>query len=300
MRSVAVGRLVLPGDMPKVRATPAAAEMARSFAMTGGGPAEPILVDTNMHLLAGRRRVAAALNKGVKFLNVVMFDGTDEELAKITDVENAIREHDTAKRDEALARLVGKATKEPPPEAEPPKAKRGRPRTKKGEAVRKVAEELGVPERRVRDAVKREEAESEPEAEPPIATMGLSVPEAVLESAANEREFLESFVKRLTVMAADFTRHRNQVQRGADYYGNANQILHDVSASLAQLVPTSICLWCKCTIRQQECMGCGGLGWLTSAQVKQITDPKLLAVGKRAGIYVDGEFVLLEAFDASV
>ena len=76
-------------------------------------------------------------------------------------------------------------------------------------------------------------------------------------------------------------------------YQRIKLALHDAFAAVSAANPESVYLWCKATRHQAGCIACSGTGYLTAGQMEAVTDVKLKLEGDEAGIYVDGEWVLL-------
>jgi len=164
-KTVPIAKILAPGDIEKLRREPHTLELAASLEATGGKPADPIILEWGTwKLLGGRHRFAAALNAKLKEVDVLLLEGTPEQLEQACLVEQVRRRKCT---DAEVARLL--ELEHPTPaqtfpdvehtiEPSPPLAPRnpGRPSTGKGEAIAKVAELTGRTPAAVQQAEYRE------------------------------------------------------------------------------------------------------------------------------------------------
>jgi hypothetical protein len=298
-KTVAVSKLSLPGDIEKRRKQPHVLELAASYEATGGQPAEAPVIERGTHkLVAGCDRMAAALNVGLKEIDVLVVSGTPEELERLSLVENVRRRH--GGHDKEKRRLL--ALEHPTPaetfpevdddvEDEPPLAPRkpGRPSTGKGAAVAKVAALVGSTPEAVRSAAYRADKASEPPAPCAYAmginTMCLKVPGEVKSDAAMETLFLEEIVRQLVKLQGECTRHLVA-------YPQLREALHEAASNARSNLPQSICPHCKCSKLQARCLACRGRGWLKVHEMKNIP-PELKKSGKDAVVFVEGKLTKL-------
>lgn len=290
-RTVKVSDIELPEDFDEAEHSPFLGDMAKSYDQTGGQPMEPIVLDSQLRLRAGRRRVAAAIKRGVKSIDAVMYDGTEEELAKLTDIENAMREHDPAARDAALARLVGQKIAERLPPG--PRMAAGRPRTATGRAVAEVAKETGKPEGTVRRAVERSEKNEEPSSiDIPLRSYGVEIPKDVQENGNDcdtglreIRSIVRTAKRKLGELEQVLGRTFTRIDEGL------KQAERECGAEL----PVALCHACKAIKAvQQQCMTCGKQGYLGHQMAESETLAELKEAGAKAGVYYQGKWCSIE------
>jgi hypothetical protein len=296
-KTVAVSKLSLPGDIEKRRKQPHVLELAASYEATGGQPAgAPVVEYKTGKLIAGADRISAALNAGIKELDVLMVSGTPEELERLALVENVRRRH--GGHDAQVKRLL--AIEHPTPaetfpevdddaEEEPPLAPKGRPPSGKKKAVLKVAALTGKTPAAVRAAAYRADKASEPPApcseSMGINTLCLKVPDEVKTDSNGETLFLEEIVRQLVKLQGDCTRHLVP-------YPQLREYLHEAASNARANMPQSICPHCKCSKLQNGCLACRGRGWLRVHEMKNIP-PELKATGKDAVVFVEGKLTKL-------
>lgn len=299
-RTVRIEKLILPGGISALRDKEFVAELGASYEYTAGQPAEPILIDSKMRLRAGKHRVAACLNRGLKTIGAMVFDGDEADLARLTDVENAIRRHDPAERDAALARIVGHPIEKPEPREDSAQPKKGRPVTEKGKAIRKVAKELGKTPKAVDSAIRRHEERQQPPTppEPPtpkpaptVETWGLDVPEDVLQAIAAMTDGLASLASGLRKSLAELTALENATGRQLIRLKDGLlQALYECKAE----TPKAICPACKLVpLVRSKCNTCCKRGYVGEAMLKGLAD-ELKAVGVDSGVYYEGHWYTME------
>jgi hypothetical protein len=297
-KTVLISKLHLPGDIEQRRKQPHVMELAASYEATGGQPAEaPVVEFKTGKLVAGADRISAALNAGIKELDVLLVSGTPEELERLALVENVRRRH--GGHDAQIKRLL--AIEHPTPdetfpevdddvEADPPLAPRkpGRPSTSKGEAVAKVAAITGKTTSAVIAAdyrARKADVPHAPEEPRSINTLCLKVPDEVKADAMGETLFLEDIVRQLVKLQGDCTRHLVP-------YPQLKEYLHEAASNARSNMPQSICPHCKCSKLQNGCLACRGRGWLRVHEMKYIP-PELKATGKDAVVFVVGKLTKL-------
>lgn len=307
-RLVRLASLKLPGGMRAVRDELATAEIQSSYEWTGGAPAEPVLIDSDLRLRAGRHRVAACMNLGSEAIPAMVFEGSEDELARLTDVENAYRRHDPGARDAALARLVGAATKTLEPEGGSSKPPIGRPLTPEGKAIREVAKATGSSPEAVKSAVRRvkekERAEEEPEAPDPIVVgvklegWGLPIPEDVQRNAnladVGLRE-LRTMVHQAQRGLAELRKSmgENEKAKGVAFL-RLDEGLKQAAYEASAEIPVAVCYACKAIpAPRSKCMTCYRRGFVGKEQLRAAS-PEQREKGAKAGVYVDGQWLTVE------
>jgi hypothetical protein len=177
-------------------------------------------------------------------------------------------------------------------------AKQDHPNKVKARAIEKVAKATGKTHAAVKQAVHRAKKAEEPApAEKPeeitlvIESMGLDIPDDIRKQTALEHAGLSALHRELVSLQGKLTRFEGEV---GHQYQALKSSLHDAAVAAKNAMPESVCLWCKLTSRRKGCPGCKGKGWLTVGEMKAVTDERLLATGKDAGIWVDSKFVKLD------
>ena len=293
-KTVLVRNLKLPGDIEHRRKQQHVVDLQESYYATGGQPGNAPWVEFKTgKLIAGCDRLAAALNLGLKEIDVLMISGSPEELEIASLTENVRRR--SRGHDDQIRRLLqlehpSPAETFPEVEDEPPLApaepKRGRPATT-GPKVAAVAEITGKTPAAVRQADYRARKDEEPEEDLPsfFDTRGLDVPEEVQRDAYVEHVFLEAVEKSLVKLQSDCTRHLVA-------YPQLKEALHATAAEARSNMPASVCPHCKLSKVQAQCLACRGRGWLRAREMVGISD-RLLERGDRAVVFVAGKLTML-------
>jgi hypothetical protein len=140
----------------------------------------------------------------------------------------------------------------------------------KKNAIKKVAKLTGKTPSAVESAVhrakKKPEAEAEEESEETecIDCHGLAVPKEVISDAYSEHVFLSHLDDKLKRMQADCTRHLID-------YPTVKAALHASAVAVRQLMPESVCLYCKVIQKvQNQCKACSGRGWLRAHEMHSL------------------------------
>lgn len=295
----------LPGDIAARRKLPRVIALGESFAASGGQPAQPPVVAWRTHrLVIGSDRIAACLNLGLRAVDVLVVKGPPAALEALTHVENVYRRHDSAERDASLAELVrivaersgdfpevdeGDDGREPNEPNEPqvcvahavdeepaPAPKPGRPSGgAKKTAIEKVAKLTGKTPSAVESSVHRAKAKESPPKQDKrtprewaetecIDCHGLTVPKEVIADAYSEHSFLSHLDEQLKQMQSDCTRHLVD-------YPTVKTDLHAAAVAVRQLMPESVCLYCKVIQKvQNQCKACSGRGWLRAHEMHSI------------------------------
>lgn len=154
LSDVAIARVNLPGDLRQRMNDESVVAMAESMNVAGLIQ-EPCVRKSDMRIIAGRDRFAAALRLGWTNIRVKLVECSDEEADLWELEENVVRRNVVGEtRDKLVIKAVAareRALKRVAAEAE---AKRGpgRPETAKGRARKEVAERLGIKPESVRQA----------------------------------------------------------------------------------------------------------------------------------------------------
>jgi hypothetical protein len=186
---------------------------------------------------------------------------------------------------------------EPAPEPE----KKEHPNKVRARAIDAVAKATGKTKDAIKSATKRARAKEEEKTNPTpdvktevslvIESMGLDIPDDIRKQTALEHAGLSAIHRELVSLQSKLTRLEGEV---GHQYQSIKGSLHDAAVAAKNALPESLCVWCKLTSRRKDCPGCKGKGWLTGREMKAVTDERLLATGKKAGIYVDGEWKKLD------
>jgi hypothetical protein len=296
-KEVPTEKVRAPGDIEKVRKEQHTVDLGESLASTGGKPADPIIVEhITGRLLGGKHRFAAALNKRLPKVWVLMLEGTAEELEQACLVEQIRRRKAT---DQEIARLVELEHPTPEqtfpdvPDDEDEPEEEARPRTKR-EAIEKVAALTGRTPAAVQQADYRAKKASDPEYSDRPSTcldwLGLLVDEEVERDAQIEHSFLEGIEKALVKLQGDCTRHADV---GLNEYQHMRDTIHRAATIARFQLPDKVCPHCKLIkLLRKGCLACRGRGWLREEEARNIPAP-LLQTGDKAGVYVDGKWTLL-------
>jgi hypothetical protein len=296
MKRISISKIRLPGDIEKRRKLPHVVELGKSFAATGGQPAEPPMVEHGTwKLIAGADRLAACLNQQLAELDVIPVTGSPEAMRTLALIENAYRRHDPGERARSIAELlaitgdVSNNTSEP--------SKPGRPKSQATVKREAVAAMVGSTPEAVRAVERRVAAPAEfpveeaPGLEACIETMGLDVPEIILRRTAVECDGL----KAIGVQVLEMIKATNRLAKQAGHEFQAlSESLGAAWTAIKRSRPESVCPWCKLVAKQQKaCRACGGRGWLTKGEMEACTDKRLLD-DENPGIYVDGKWQLVD------
>jgi hypothetical protein len=282
-------KIKAPGDIEKLRREQHTLDLAASLASTGGRPLDPIILEWGTwRLLGGRHRFAAALNAKLKDVEVILLEGTPEELEQACLVEQIRRRRAT---DSEIARLVELSHPTPAqtfPDVEEEESNTLLPPTTKRAAIAKIAKATGRTEAAVKQADHRARHKWDEEPDAPdscIDTMGLKGTAEVHADAWSETAFLESAEKTLVKLQGDCSRHMVQ-------HPQLRNAIHDAAAIARSLTPASVCPHCKLTSLQRACLACRGRGWLRAGEMANVP-VALLTTGADAGVYVGGKWTLI-------
>lgn len=316
-------KVVIPGSVKlrQLMAEPHVIELAKSFKEDSGGrPLQaPTLDAKSFRLVAGADRFAAMKVNGDESAIFEMVDGSEEELRRLSIVENLRRRNDDQQK---LARqLVEAAEKQITREADKgqcPVSTRDvtRPHSVRGEAIKRVAKETGKSVAAIKKAVQREEkAEREEDAglssgiadfvptqakpaelpapPPPIRTLGIELPRQVEDDARQAQEMVEELSRMCTTIATKLTGFEKAFPKLGQQQ-RAREGLEMAANAIRVLKPDCICPHCKAQGKHlAKCLFCKGLGFVAKAKLVDV--PKeLMAEGDECGIYVDGKWTLLD------
>lgn len=311
---VKVSELFIPGGWDPLTLSAQAIELAHSIKRIGMLE-DPIVRKSDMRVLTGRHRVAATMINLVKTIRVKLVECTDLEAQIAGATADAVRRHDPAERAELMLRLVDlyeqqsieeDASREEPVQsgeirisARPRKKKRADPkprRTPRSRARAQVAKEFGVTEREVR---RKEQQANEPDPVGHIDLIGMTVGTEFLKQVGFIQHRHRRAVQHLKSAQAELTRLRNaEAGFPEGRLQRESQSVHDATALVLSMVPSSICPYCKgLTGLIEKCATCLAAGYVGESIVAQA--PKELLDEKEIAVAVDGKMVPLEDFLAS-
>jgi ParB-like chromosome segregation protein Spo0J len=249
----------------------------------------PAILDHTSTLWAGRNRYAAAVKVGVP-IDVKMYEFEDKDEARILAVrENLDRKNltpDEIRRDTALlveleTRRIEKArssaTKLQNSDGAEG-AKPGRPRSARGEAIDKVAAEVGVsrqaikkrldPAARAAEAVK---AMPPPGViKPTIQTWGLDVPAGVLLSAESTQLTLAAVDRLLRDAQAKLGELEERAHFPPALAKRLYEQVHAAARAVRGARPVAHCPWCAGVV--PNCPSCGGTLLRLEGDVSQLPE----------------------------
>lgn len=306
-KKIKLDTIIVPSGFAKRKKELHVGELAKSIT-TGGLISLPVIRELagKRYLVAGGDRLAALMLNKVAQHEVRLVRGEDDEIETITLDENLFRRRtddydamvkrrvelttenlEAAKEEIAAAELLADvADKEP--------AKRGRPKTAKGAAREKVAQELGTTPEAVRQREKRADAKANPKPAKeslftdPVETWDLEI------DAAAKTDFVS--ISTIHIIILDVERSVKAARNTAKGLADMGKIgesvlakissdLHNALDSVKRASPDAVCPYCKDPSgkakRRKKCNGCGGLGYVNNSQLKNI-DSHLLLRGSEA------------------
>lgn len=286
------------------------------------GQSQPIGVSPERVLLWGHHRLLGCLSKRLP-VRAEEWDTDSPEKAEALSIEENLRRREVSSEERAAGtrRLVEieqgiSGTEFPKITSAESQEKRGRgrPRSPRAEAERKVAEKIGVTPRQVRKSTKKPKAD---EATPAVTkdALGNELPPDVAASYLAAQALCDAVENALNTAKSAYTRHAKQIT--GDLNGSAAAILGNLGGLGAKIDrevtlvahvarshrPYALCPSCKLhpggTLPsgktwpgRAECGMCRGTGWVGEGLIKR-TERVLLAYGKGAVTFIDGDAVKL-------
>lgn len=314
-KTISLEKLHLPGDFKDAMQDEETAKIEASYDMVGGHFNDPIVRkrdDGNYELIAGRKRIAAHLNREAKKVEVKVMEGTDDEAKLIEYLENACRKHDRDLQADLYIRIVdlmeGEVIQERALEPEPTdKRPPGRPKTARGVARERAAEAIGVKPETVRKAEARHQAklerDYEHEAPPRIETLGIPLEEPFLLEAAELKRIVGAFTGRLVVAMGELNiidKAPSPLDFPPGVLQKARELGRELRVLIGRYSPVSLCPFCKgVPDLQEDCTACRGMGWVGKMDQENI--PKeLLIPGEEGFVMEHGQLVpVAEVIDFS-
>lgn len=317
VRSVKLAQLQMPGDLRRRLETANVADLTEGLKRWERFIHDPLIRESDMRIICGRDRLAAAQKAERASIEVKLCDCTDDEAAELELVENIHRRRDPQEesdmRQAYLALMEKRAAEE---QATSPTA--GRPTTPRGKARAELASKLGISKRAVeiQDKAVNEkqrsvqltkglrelpaasggwgEDDAEAELPPPVELLGTEPAEEFLAGVHEVQELLDEADQQLRQVQATLTKLQKAALalpegRWQRLYRGAHALAHDVRAAR----PVSVCPYCKLVPSlQQACTACGLNGYIVEDQTASV--PKeLLDVGAHLVAY-RGRFLPIE------
>jgi hypothetical protein len=165
------------------------------------------------------------------------------------------------------------------------------------EAPAKVQKEAVKDHGKTAPAIAKKIAEEKKEAKPasPIKTMGLEVPDAVLERAEKEQALVDKLDRLITEINRTYTEYetirggRNGLRAG-QHYASALRDAVTAFKSIRGNRPASVCPHCKLWPElQKTCAACRCAGFVGDADLERV-EKVLLVEGDEAGVWVNGQW----------
>jgi ParB-like chromosome segregation protein Spo0J len=311
-KEIAITSLKLDGSFQHRLDTDRVFERAKSINRLGI-ISEPGVRCRTYQVIYGRDRIAAAIRAGKTHILCKLWECTDAEARELEISENAHRRHDPERARIELMTMM-KLYESQLAEASPAEVRslldgaRGRSKTLKGLAQRKIAAQRGVKLDSIRRAehraknrenmreVKAERAQLREETarEPSILLMGMEVEEGFVRQTNRIRDLLERAHRQLISAQAILTRITTEsltfppieLQR-------LHEAAHELAVQLRRSQPASLCPYCKGLPGVQErCAGCNRTGWIPKHKTEHVP-PELWQEGDRALVARDGRYVPL-------
>ena len=240
---------------------------------------------TDNRVLCGHDRIAACILAGRDQVLCNMAECSDEEIPRLEMMENYYRRHDEAGQRAAIIAAVDNLTIKYETEGLERTGKSGRPKTPHGKAVEEVAAARNI----TKDAV-RKTLQSDIKPEKVIETYGMDLSEEFRAEIIIIQRYTWEAQKRITYAISCLTKLRTSNTSVPG--GPLDRLKDSLSANLRalkNLMPYSICPWCKgIDPYQSECPGCLSAGWVskeTAARAPaELLDPVNLAVSTKGVI----------------
>lgn len=319
VRKVKLAQIQMPGDLRRRLETANVADLAEGLKKWERFIHDPLIRESDMRIICGRDRLAAAHRAGHESLEVKMCDVNDDEAAELELVENIHRRRDPQEesdmRQAYLALVERRAAGE-----QTATTGLGKPASPRGVARAALAAKAGVSPKSIarqdQRAQKRAaqlgdtvaslppnpsesrsgwgEDDAEAELPPPVELLGTEPTEEFLAGVNEVQELLDEADQQLRQVQTTLTKLQKAALalpegRWQRLYRGAHALAHDVRAAR----PVSVCPYCKLVPSlQQACTACGLNGYIVEDQTASV--PKeLLDVGARLVVY-RGRFLPIE------
>lgn len=307
-REVDLASLVLPDDMPARQKTSSVGDLAEDLKRWGRYINDPLVREEDNRVIAGRDRIAGMLRAGLKRGWVKFAECTDEEAELLELAENLHRRQDdqvelrrrwldTIERQVRLER-----------DAKPEKVAH-RPASPRGEARKRLADQLGVSKRAI-EKIDQQPApargwgdDDEGDASSAPAPVGpcikdyeIGVPPTVdararrVQVAIDEADGLLLKVAKIVNALEETGLSGKDADRIKDAYG---RFAHE----LRGLRPEALCPWCK-AIKSAGCAGCYETGFAIASKLRADIPEELTRSGAAAMVAENGRYRLLKGGEA--
>lgn len=296
VRSVKLAQLQMPGDLRRRLETANVADLCVDLVKWERFIHDPLIRESDMRIVCGRDRLAAAVKARRDAIEVKMCDCTDSEAEELELVENIKRRRDPQEesdmRQAYLALLEKRAADE-----QAPRAGSGRTPTPRGVARAELAEKLGISRRalekqdkaiadkqrdvQISDSVRENpearqggwgEDEEEAELPPAVELLGTQPTIYFLEAVGAVQELLDEADAQMRLVQGVLTKLQKVALalpegRWQRLYRGAHALAHDVRAAR----PVSVCPFCKLvTSLQQACTACATNGYVVEDQTASV------------------------------
>jgi ParB-like chromosome segregation protein Spo0J len=321
IREMQLARINIPDppDLLERMTTERVRAMAASLEATNGPLHAPVVRRSDKKLIAGWDRIAACRLMKRDRVEVLLVDGTDEEMAELALVENLYRRQDD--RDALTRQLVELRAARLSKQGVTKVRTAGRPKTVEAQVREQVAQERNTTPAALKQAAyrdrKKARAVEAPAGDlgssgraaggdraddpadaanltpsPPIETFGLPLPDDLAALVTAAQAHLDKAAKLVTQAVAEL----NHLQNLDGYDGTKAQDLREIVRRAGAVVresrPEAVCPWCKGE-PAITCMACRGQRFATKAQMAGDVPRELLARGAAAAVTVNGRLVLL-------
>jgi ParB-like chromosome segregation protein Spo0J len=284
LKEVAIADLTLPHDFALLLDDPGVATKAESIESLGLIH-EPLVLQRDMRVLAGRERIAAHMRLGRTTVMVKLVDCNELEAIEIEFQENIVRRHDPDEQQRLIMERLEEIEKAKEHEVDRT-GRPGRPKTPRGMAREKVAAEVGVNPESIRQREYRQRkkagkvtpkvakpapAKDAPK-EPPVKTIGLELDAAFNAQVEATQVMLRDAANKLRTASAKLTQLRNaELTFPVGRLDRIRDQLRSVTAAVEGAYPTSLCPYCKGIEGiQQLCGACLGAGFITKDQEQSV------------------------------
>lgn len=313
IKSIPPSRLILPGNWPEIEKSANAAECKRSIEKVGILH-EPIVrkVPMGYEPVCGRHRIAAMLALEWQAIPCKVIECSSNEAAVLALEENIARIHDPELRDQWVAAKVrlteAELLAEIEEEAEHPSLVKDSDRKRaRADAVRRVAEQMGVKPSTIRWRLHKANAgRRRPEAPDPVDTNAVTAAADMAEPPPPEHApppvetfgmDMEAVTRReLRAMQIVARGLRSKVRSlsieitGAEISDHAKiqirRYLSEIHGVITKAIPTHICPYCKMLDGLcEKCAHCEGRGWVHATQAdlanyppELVREPPMVAI----------------------
>lgn len=301
-RKVAIKSLRLPGDLRELIQDPSVVGLAEGIRDIG--QAHPVIMRKSDHaIIAGRRRLAAAIRGKQTRVWVRWVECDDLDKALMSRSENLHRRHNVSADEQnriatELVELMSRRIRETDPI---PRKPNGRPTTARVVARNIVAsirgvtpETLRVYESRARRAAGKpplkagRPAFSELVVGPQVETLGVEPDEGWMVKLVETAAQIETALR----MVRQAKHHLESMPGPLPKVSQQHLVsaADSLAAQLRTLKPATVCPYCKALEPLvEDCEACSGSGWLGEGQMSGI--PRELLDEDNPKVMVDGEIV---------